>query len=1006
MHRRLIELYAATGDRGAALRQFERCAAALERGLGVSPLPETRAIYQTVLRDPRFRPQWPLARPTWTILPSLDAPLVGREEALSRLQRAFVDVRSGRGGVILISGEAGVGKSRLMQEFAASVADQALVFTGASQPSGQVVPYQPIAQALRAALGRTDEETQRRGDVFVSPPFTPSLSPVWLAETARLLPELRALYPDLPPPMDEPQEAQGRLFEALCQFILAVASASPSPIISSSWQYKGMRSPLLLCLDDLHWADSATLDWLVYLGQRLRGQPLLVVGAYRSEEATPVADLRRNLARLGVLSELKLTGLEIGAVRQILRGLIGSSFPLQWGGEEEATFAARLQEATGGNPFFLLEVLKALLETGRLSSGPRGVEDLPLPDTVREVVETRLQRLSPQARQIMEAGAILGLTFDLDRVRLTAGRRELEAMDGLDELVARQLLIEEPSAYRFRHELIQRAVEASLSPMRRRLLHRRAGRTLEHLAPDQAAAIARHFEAGGEARLALHYHRLAEQQAEAIFAWQEAATHQDQMLALLDQIDPARSDRDCLAQRGHVLVTRAHLRFLQGRLTERDADLCALAALAEAADDDRLRLHLATQRVRYLNLDGWYAQAIAAAEEGVALADRLRDATTRARLLVQIGFARYFLGQPQPALAALESALTTMDARTDREMRGRITHILGYVHFHMGDFARSLAYQQEAYACHQAIGDHNRVAWDGLDIGALHLKRGDFVAARRWLDEGLALARRIGARPAEAYGLTQTGWWELYRGDYAAAIAYFRQALSLQQEIRSEHGQVAEEEGMGWAWYHLGDLPEARRWLSRAAERARSIRHRRRLTEALIGLGLVEIAERHAPAAQRCLTEAVEAARASECREGLAAGLAALARVERQAGDVAAALGHADEATRVAREHDLPSCEMWGQLEIGLTLLAQGDPAAALEHTGRAIALLSQAHQGWIGLEQAHLAHGQVLQALHRPDEAAEQAHLASAILAAKADRISDPGQRRRYLQLVSSLSR
>jgi tetratricopeptide (TPR) repeat protein len=140
VHRRLIELYAAAGDRGAALRQFEHCVAALERELGVSPLPETRAVYQAVLEGRPARPQHPSVRPTWATLPGLKAPLVGREEALGRLRQAYADARSGRGGVLLISGEAGIGKSRLMQDFAMGLAGQALVLAGVSYPGGQAVP--------------------------------------------------------------------------------------------------------------------------------------------------------------------------------------------------------------------------------------------------------------------------------------------------------------------------------------------------------------------------------------------------------------------------------------------------------------------------------------------------------------------------------------------------------------------------------------------------------------------------------------------------------------------------------------------------------------------------------------------------------------------------------------------------------------------------------------------------------------------------------------------------
>ncbi len=1001
VHRRLIELYAAAGARSAALRQFERCTVILERELGVSPLPETRAIYQAILKDqppPRL-----VARPAWTTLPGLDVPLVGRDEVVRRLEQAYTQAQAGHGGVVLISGEAGIGKSRLMQEFAIRLEDQALVLAGAGHPEAQTIPYQPIVQALRAALSRGAEERRSGGDDFSPAPLLPcSLAQIWLSEASRLLPELRAMYPDLPPPLPaEPDEARSRLFEALCQIILGLAT---SPLLPCS------PAPLLLCLDDLHWADGATLDWLTYLGRHLRspaphspqlwgargagGSRLLLLGACRSEEADALIELRHNLTRLGILSELKLAGLDTAAVLQLLRHLL---VPIL----ADEALAGRLQRATGGNPFFLLETLRALIEAGRLPGDLSSLEDLPLPDTVREAVEARLTRLSPVARQVLESGAILGTTFGLDLVRLTAGRREMETLDGLDELVARQLLVEQVPDYRFHHDLTQRVVQAGLSPMRCQLLHRRAGRALERLEPDAVAALARHFEAGGEVKTALHCHGLAAQQAEALFAWREAEEHQSRMLVLLDRLDPECRRPDCLAQRGQVLTARAHQRYFQGRLAERDGDLAALTDLAEASGDEDLRLQALIHRTRYLNLDARYEESIATAEEGLALADHLHDEPARSRLLAQIGFAHYFLGQPQAALTTLESALAVAGEDATAEMRGRITHILGYVYFHLGDYARSLAYQQEAYACHQQTGDHNRVAWDSLDIGAVHLEMGHFAEAQQYLDEGLALARRIGARPAEAYGVTLLGCWNLHCGDYISALGRFQQAQLRQEELRSEHGRVAAELGMGLASYHLGDLAEARRCLESAVERARSIGHRRRLAETLVGLGLVEVAAGRLSTARGSLAEAAALARQSDHREGLASGLAALARAERESSDPVSALAHAREAVRVAQESALPVCEMWGEVELGLALLAQGQPAPALEHTERAVALLPQAHEGWIGTEEVHRAYALALRVLGHVEKADEHVRRADAIVVAKASHIPDAEQRRRYLQSV-----
>ncbi len=981
VHRRLIELYATAGHRSEALRQFERCAVILERELGVSPLPETRAVYQAILADqppPRL-----VARPAWMTLPGLDVPLVGRDEVMRRLEQAYARAQAGQGGVVLISGEAGIGKSRLMQEFATHLEDQTLVLVGAGHPAAQTTPYQPIIQALRTVLSRGAEEQRSRGKDFAPAPLLPrSLAQIWLAEASRLLPELRDMYPDLPPPLPaEPDEARSRLFEALSQIILGLAT-----------------SPLLLCLDDLHWADSATLDWLAYLGRHLQGSRLLIIGAYRSEETDALIELRHNLTRQGILSELKLAGLDKAAVLQLLRHLL---VPIL----ADEALAGRLQRATGGNPFFLLETLRVLIESGQPLEELVSSDDLPLPDTVRQAVEARLARLSPVARQVLESGTVLGTTFGFDLVRLTAGRRELETLDGLDELVARQLLLEQVPGYRFHHDLTQRVVQAGLSPMRCQLLHRRAGRALERLQPDAVAALARHFDAGGEVKKALHYHGLAAQQAEALFAWREAEERQSRMLVLLDRLDPECTQPDCLAQRGQVLAARADQRYFQGRLVERDADLAALATLAETSADEDLRLQALIHRARYLNLDAQYEKAIASAEEGLTVASRLNNLSGQCYLLNQIGFAHYFLGQPRQALTALESALA-MTPEADFEMRRHITHTLGYVHFHLGNYARSLAYQQESYACHQTAGDYNGMAWAGLDIAATYLEMGHLAEARQHLTEHLNLARRIGARSAEAYGLSWLGCWELCWGNYIAAMECFQQALSTQQELRTEHGRVAAELGTGFACYHLGDLAGARHWLERAVERARPIGHRRRLVEALIGQGLVAIKAGQPSTAHRCLTEAVAVARDSECRRNLAAGLAALARAERESGDPVIALAHAREAIRVAQESALPVCEMWGEVEAGLVLLAQGEPVAALEHTGRAVALVPQAHQGWIGTEEVHRAHALVLRALGRVEEADEHAWRAEAIVAVKADRIPDPQQRHHYLQFAHSLTR
>lgn len=439
VHNRLIALYAANGDRSAALRQFEQCVMVLERELGVRPLPETRITYETVQKGSLATANT-AAEPKWTTLPCVDVPLAGRQDTLMQLEQAYQRSQAGQGAVILISGEPGSGKSRLLQDFVSQLPEQASVLTGAGHPGTQSLAYKPIVHALSPVIN----------EVYTS--FV--ADPTWLAETSRLWPELRVLFSDLPQTMPgKSDEIRIRLFESLCRLILSMSQRSPC---------------LVLCLDDLHWIDGVTLDWLGYLGQRLQEARLLVVASYRCNDAGTVADLRQGLSRLGVLTEIALSGLDETAVCQLLHHFFGS-IP-----HENVT--ARLHQITGGNPFFLLETIRAVKESGCALTDLHSLEDLPISDDMREAVASRLAHLSPLARQILEASAALPPCFAFNQVRQVAGRREMETMDGLDELAAGQLLSQDARRYCFRHDLIRRIVLESVNPVRRQLLRQRANR--------------------------------------------------------------------------------------------------------------------------------------------------------------------------------------------------------------------------------------------------------------------------------------------------------------------------------------------------------------------------------------------------------------------------------------------------------------------------------------------------------------------------------------------------
>ncbi len=784
VHRRLIELYAAVGDRGAAVRQYERCVAVLEQELGVGPLPETQAAYRSALdhRPPqKVTPITPLA---WTTLPSLDVPLAGRREALRTLEQAFDRARSGRGGMVLIVGEPSIGKSRLMQDFAEHLSEHVLILVGAAYPGAQMTPYQPLVEAFRPAL------LNDRAAIELE---------TWsLAEVARLIPELRTRYPDLPAsPTIDPAQVRTALFGALCRLTLALASAS---------------HPAILCLDDLHWADSTTLDWLAHLGRQLGNSYLLVVGTHRSEETGPLAQLRRGLARAGTPFELALSGLNEAAVLQLLRHLTG---PVP--GDE--ALARRLSQATAGNPFFLLETLGALLEAERSLEHLADLKDLPLPETVREAVEARVARLSPRAQQVLEAGAVLDPALTLELLYQTAGRGEMETLDALDELAARQLLTEREAGYRFRHEVIRAAVYRTLSPWRRQVLHRRAGEALERWAPGDAATLAWHFGLGGAPGRAAHYALEAGQAAKAIFAHVEARAHADRALALLERDAANQSEPEAIATNSRLRVETLHLRGwalrLLGDMEVYARDVEELGRLAKLLGDPRTLAHLHWRQAYTHRCFCRYAEARVAAEGGVHLSQAAGDRSLEAMCFREVGLAARESGDYEEAQATLEQALAVYHEVGDVVFEIHALGNLATLHWYLGEHGQALELGRQALArCDEANLPLERRLPLG-DMGAAAAAMGEADMARRCLLESLDIACQVADRTQQILCRLHLGWLSIRERQLAEALQHLQSGLTLAQQI----GSCTEQ---GWL---LSGLAEAHRLNQ---DRQRALDHARR----------------------------------------------------------------------------------------------------------------------------------------------------------------------------------
>jgi len=613
--RRLIVAQRARGGRAAARDAYARCRMALA-ALGMEPDSATVALGEEPAVAPYHGRGWsgdageaPVLGPPGTFEP----PLVGRAPAFAALRAAFASVARGAGPrVAVIAGEAGIGKTRLAEAFLAWAVTQG-VDVLAAQPVelSAALPYGALVEMLRGRLERENAPDDLLDDAR-------------LAELARLFPELRARYPDLPP-VAAGVGARARLFEAVALLVGRLAE----------------RCPVVLHVDDAQWADVATRDALRYALHSWAGQPtrVLVMLCARVEEVDSRADLARWLADLGrdaPAARLELGPLTAADTARLVAALAAPSVTVADPEDGADGAAARrvgawLYAETGGYPFFLVQTLQALLEEGALAlrRGPYGAWGLdvaafardpagprpPHPRPVRDMVLARLGQLTPEATSLLMAGAVLGRRFPFERARRVAELPETAGLAALEEATRRRLLHEcdtdGDDAYAFAHDTIRAVVYEAGGAARRRAFHRRA---LDLLGGDGAAPgeLTHHAQAAGLWGPAARYGLEAGEGALGLLAIRDAVAH-------LERVERIDQDHDALAG-----TDRLRLYALQGRAYELLAawerareSYESLARLARAASDAR------AERVALLGLasvDLYHNPDLAAVQASLARA--------------------------------------------------------------------------------------------------------------------------------------------------------------------------------------------------------------------------------------------------------------------------------------------------------------------------------------------------------------------------------------------------
>lgn len=511
-YRQLMRLHAQSGDRVAALRVYHTCATTLERELGVEPSKATRQAYETLVQMEATS----VSPTTTSTSRGTRAPLIGRAQEWARLQTAWQRSQRGHPHMVVLSGEAGIGKTRLAEEMEAWVSRQGISTAVARcyAAEGRLV-YAPIVTWLRA------ETIQAH---------LAHLDTVWLTELARLDPDLLRTHTDLRPaaPMTEGWQRQ-HLFEALAHAFLDA------------------RQPLLLLLDDVQWCENETLEWLHYLLRFYPDAPLLLIGTVRAEETLPENPLVAFLSALqreGLLTEIALGPLSTAETTSLAEQVARTSL--------EPDLATHLYHETEGNPLFVVEMVRAgsLVEAGSRASDKLTTGNAQplltratstLPPTVQTVLSARLAQLSPSARQVANVASVIGREFAFSVLARACGESEDALVQGLDELWQRRIVREQGTGetYDFSHDKLREQTYAALSPGQRRLLHRRVAEAFEHVYPRNldsvSGQLAAHYERAGLPDQAIPFYVRVGQTTARIFANAQAIAAYQRAISLLEK---------------------------------------------------------------------------------------------------------------------------------------------------------------------------------------------------------------------------------------------------------------------------------------------------------------------------------------------------------------------------------------------------------------------------------------------------------------------------------------
>jgi DNA-binding CsgD family transcriptional regulator len=707
--------------------------------------------------------------------------LIGREQELSTLEKELRAARGGSGCCILLTGEAGIGKSRLIEELKnQATSENFTILEGDCFEQDVSFPYAAWIDALRAyfeSLNAVEIEE-------VLGPLAP--------EFMKLVPELALLIPQIEPtPPLEPLAEKYRLFESFTRF-----GASLSTV-----------NPLLCILEDLHWSDALSLELFQHFVRRIHHQPIMLVGTYRSEEfPPPLMHLLSQLNRERLVQEIRLKSLNRDEIEQMMHT------SLKTGHQIPASFVDAVMAFTDGNPFFVEEVLKSLMEERHIDEllQQKTLNELHVPHSVQRMVQGRVEQLSETTRRILISASVIGQRFDFGLLQEMTMQKELDLLQALKELIRVNLVVQESGdQFTFKHALTHDAVYSMLMLRESKALHQTIGEALEHSVgtrPDAPAAqLAYHFYQAGVWQKALEYSQRAGEHAQALYAPREAVTH------FTHALDAAQR-----------LGIPTPISALRGRATAREV----LGDFDGARADGEAILNLARQNTN--RVDEWQS-------------------------LIALGFlwqSRDLEHAGEYYQQALEFARTFGDSSILAQTLNRV----GNWHVNRGHALEALPFHEEALSLFQALNDRHGMARTMDLLAIVSNQVGELVQGTAYLEQAIPILREVDNRQALVNTLTNLASLANFDTEVLGELNYRQladmseEALQIAHDFNWDQGEVRALIPGASSLGQTGDYGRALGWLNQAQIIIEAIQHRElvarlHLTFGQVLIGLLDFTE-------------------------------------------------------------------------------------------------------------------------------------------------------------------